>query len=55
MNLVRHGINILESPKDSSDACWELMTKCWRRWRQRRVLTAVEILEGMKKILQNMY
>ena len=41
-----------ERPKDSSDACWELMTKCWR---QRCVLTAVEILEGMKKILQNMY
>ena len=52
MNLVRHGINILERPKDSSDACWELMTTCWL---QRCVLTAVEILEGMKKILQNMY
>ena len=38
-----------ERPEDATDACWELMTKCWR---QRCVLTADEVLKQMEEIFQ---
>jgi len=36
-----------ERPEDSTDACWELMTKCWR---QRCVLTADDVLKDMEEM-----
>ena len=36
-----------ERPVDATDACWELMTKCWR---QRCVLTAHDVCEEVEYI-----
>jgi len=39
-----------ERPVDTTDACWELMMKCWR---QRCILTADDVLKEMEEIFHN--
>ena len=38
-----------ERPAGATDACWELMTKCWR---QRCVLTPDDVLKKMEEIFR---
>ena len=38
-----------ERPVDATDACWELMMKCWQ---QRCVLTAHDVCEAIKNIFR---
>ena len=39
-----------ERPVDATDACWELMTKCWQ---QRCVLTAHDVCEEVEHIFHS--